>query len=80
MLRDEDGRLTLAHVSAGNADVNFNFDPLKARKESLKMLGRERAATGVVAELTSSPSLTVGRGLHLLTEQTTADLLVVGSC
>jgi nucleotide-binding universal stress UspA family protein len=80
VLRVVDGRLTLAHVSAGNADVNLNFDHLTARKESLKMLERERAATGVVAELTSIPSLTVGRGLHLLAEQTAADLLVVGSC
>jgi len=79
-LCDVDGRLTLAHISAGNAGVNLNFDPVEARKESLEMLERERAAAGVVAELTSIPSLTVGRGLHLLAEQTAADLLVVGSC
>jgi nucleotide-binding universal stress UspA family protein len=79
-LCDPDGRLTLAHVSAGNAGVNLNFDPAEARKESLAMLERERAATGVGAKLVSLPSLTVGRGLHLLAEQTAADLLVVGSC
>jgi nucleotide-binding universal stress UspA family protein len=79
-LCDPDGRLTLAHVSAGNAGVNLNFDPAEARKESLQMLERERSAMGVVAELTSISSLTVGRGLHLLAEQIAADVLVVGSC
>lgn len=79
-LCDADGRLTLAHVSAGNAGVNLSFDPAEAREGSLRMLERERAAAGVVAKLTSIPSLTVGRGLHLLAEQTASDLLVVGSC
>jgi nucleotide-binding universal stress UspA family protein len=79
-LCDVDGRLTLAHISAGNAGVNLNFDPTAARKGSLEMLERERAAIGVLAELTSIPSLTVGGGLHLLADQTAADLLVVGSC
>jgi len=79
-LCDADGRLTLAHVAAGNAGVNLNFDPAEARKKSLQMLEHERAATGVVAKLASISSLTVGRGLHLLAEQTVADLLVVGSC
>lgn len=79
-LCNPDGRLTLAHISAGIASVNLNFDPADARRESLALLERERAATGAVAELVSVASRTVGRGLHLLVERAAADLLVVGSC
>jgi len=59
--------------------MSLGFDPTEARAESLRMLDGERAATGVVAELTSCASLAVGRGLHQLAEERDADLLVVGS-
>jgi nucleotide-binding universal stress UspA family protein len=80
LLRDPDGRMTLAHVSVGIDGTTLSFDPVAVRAESLRMLEGERAAAGVIAELTSSASPAVGRGLHRLAEEHAADLLVVGSC
>jgi nucleotide-binding universal stress UspA family protein len=79
LLRDPDGRLTLAHVSSGPGGTTL-FDPAVARAESLRLLEGERNAAGVIAELTSCTSPGVGRGLHRLAEEQDADLLVVGSC
>lgn len=79
LLCDPAGRLTLAHVTVGGRGMSLGFDPTEARAESLRMLDGERAATGVVAELTGCASLAVGRGLHQLAEEHDADLLVVGS-
>jgi nucleotide-binding universal stress UspA family protein len=79
LLCDPAGRLTLAHVTVGGRGMSLGFDPTEAHAESLRRLDGERAATGVVAELTSCASLAVGRGLHQLVEEHDADLLVVGS-
>ena len=79
LLCDPAGRLTLGHVTVGGRGMSLGFNPTEARAESLRRLDGERAATGVVAELTSCASLAVGRGLHQLVEEHDADLLVVGS-
>jgi nucleotide-binding universal stress UspA family protein len=79
MLRDPRGRLTLAHVSVGNG-ATLSFDTKPATPEAREMLERERARTGVIAEVRDVASVSVGRGLHQLAEQFDADLLVVGSC
>ncbi len=79
LLRDPDGRLTLAHVSSGPGGTTL-FDPAAASAESLRLLEGERKAASVIAELTSCTSPGVGRGLHRLAEEHDADLLVVGSC
>ena len=50
------------------------------RTESEELLQRERAATGIDAELISTGPDSAGRALHELAEQQDADLLVVGSC
>jgi nucleotide-binding universal stress UspA family protein len=71
-LVDPDGRLTLAHVHRGEVT--------EEREGSLELLERERAASGVDAELVSVVSAHPGRGLHEQAEEHDADLLVVGSC
>jgi nucleotide-binding universal stress UspA family protein len=47
--------------------------------ESRKLLEREREASGVEAELLTVTASSVGRGLHYLAHEHSADLLVVGS-
>jgi nucleotide-binding universal stress UspA family protein len=82
-LCDPAGKLTLAHVHPGE------FHPLHAitpdlldeeRKASVALLGDERAAGGVDAELVSIVAASPGAGLHQQAEEHGADLLVVGSC
>jgi len=71
-LVDPGGRLTLAHVHRGEV--------AEEREGSLELLERERAASGVEAELVSVASARPGRGRHEQAEELDADLLVVGSC
>lgn len=80
MLRDPNGKLTLAHVSVANGATYLGFDTESARADGRQMLEDERAEVGVTAEVREIASLSVGRGLHQLAEQAAADLLVVGSC
>jgi nucleotide-binding universal stress UspA family protein len=80
MLRAPDGRLTLAHVSVTNSTTYLSADTKSPSAQSQKMLERERAEAAVIAELRDIRSLSVGRGLHQLAEESAADLLVVGSC
>jgi nucleotide-binding universal stress UspA family protein len=71
-LRCHEGRLTLAHVHRGELAVEL--------EGSHELLERERADTGVEAQLISMVSASPGRGLHEQAEEQGADLLVVGSC
>jgi nucleotide-binding universal stress UspA family protein len=80
MLCNPRGRLTLAHVSVSNSATYLSFDAKPTRAEAREMLERERAQAGVIADVRDIVSLSVGRGLHQLAEQSAADLLVVGSC
>jgi nucleotide-binding universal stress UspA family protein len=80
MLCAPDGRLTLAHVSLTNSSTYLSADTDAATAQSLEMLQRERERAAVIAELRDIRSLSVGRGLHQLAEESAADLLVVGSC
>lgn len=79
-LRHPDGRLTLTHVSVTESTTYMSSYTEPARAESLEMLERERAQASVIAEVRDIASLSVGRGLHQLAEESAADLLVVGSC
>lgn len=79
VLRDRDGRLTLAHVSVSNSATHLSFDTA-AREESLDMLERERAEAGADVDVRDVTSVSVARGLRQLAEISAADLLVVGSC
>ena len=81
-LLDPQGKLTLAHV---HSDL---LSPLHAaapgmiegeRKASHELLERERADTGLGADLISVAALSPGGGLHEQAEEMQADLLVVGS-
>ena len=75
-----DARVALAHVheltpvrgASGAYGVIEN-------EESRKLLGRERDAAGVDAELLTVTASSVGRGLHYLAQEHSADLLAVGS-
>jgi nucleotide-binding universal stress UspA family protein len=80
MLWNAHGKLTLVHVSVSSSATYLSVDPKPARAEAREMLERERAQAGVIAEARDIGSLSVGRGLHRLAEQSAADLLVVGSC
>jgi nucleotide-binding universal stress UspA family protein len=78
-----DGRLTLVHVHSGlmrpSAAVTLR-PAVEDAEASLKLLERERAETGVEAEVASVVGLSAGRGLHEQAERQHADLIVVGSC
>ncbi len=80
VLHGPGGQLTLAHVVLTSAPTYQNFHATRAWSESRKMLEGERQAAGVAAALTGMASSSVGSGLHQLTEDRNADLLVVGSC
>jgi len=82
-LADPGGRLTLAHVHAGELDLAHALArgaAAKERESSAQLLERERATAAVSAELASVAAPSPGRGLHLQAERQGADLLVVGSC
>lgn len=82
-LLGEGGRLTLAHVRAGELRPVHAATPglLDAeRTASHDLLERERADADVHADLVSLVAMSPGRGLHDLAEERGADLLVVGSC
>lgn len=83
MLTEPAGELVLAHIRAGEPlpwrGSNPDFDAAQ-RSAAEELLGRERDAAGVDAELVIWPASTVGRGLHQLAEQRHSDLLTVGSC
>lgn len=79
----EGGKLTLAHVHSADLRAFQAIGPeLVAEEEqsSQELLQRERAETGVQAELVSVTTATPGRGLHEQAEAQGADLIVVGSC
>src|SRR5487761_1277238 len=86
VLADRGASLTLAHVYAGrptpgrvsNRLFRGFYEP--AHADSIGLLEAARAETGVSAALISVGAPSVGRGLHTLTEEHGADLLVVGSC
>ncbi len=82
-LADPAGKLTLAHVHGEELRLPHSLTPEAigaAREVSEQLLERERAETGVEAELLSVVSRSPGRGLHSQAEEQQADLLVVGSC
>ncbi|HUB36480.1 MAG TPA: universal stress protein [Solirubrobacteraceae bacterium] len=77
------GKLTLANVHPGaSRPVNATEPEMltKERTASHELLEAERSRAEVEAELVSYASGSPGRGLHDLAEETSADLLVVGSC
>lgn len=81
-LIDPDGKLTLAHVHAGELRPSHAISPGLVREEraaSEKLLEQERAAAGISAELVSIVALSPGGGLHMQAEEQKPDLLVVGS-
>ncbi len=82
-LTDPDGKLTLAHVHPGETHPLHAITPgllAEEREASLKLLERERADSGVEAELLDVVAAAPGAGLHHQAEDQGADLLVVGSC
>lgn len=82
-LIDRDGKLTLAHVHSGPMRPSHAVTPGLLREEreaSVKLLERERADSGLDAELVSVVGNSPGRALHQQAEEQHADLLVVGSC
>jgi nucleotide-binding universal stress UspA family protein len=82
-LTDPSGRITLVHVRSGASRPSTAVTPGLGRNEAVaseELLERERAATGVAAELASVVATGPGRGLHETAERLGADLIVVGSC
>ena len=85
LLCDPQGELLLAHVRAlpdharersAEAEQGDNGQPLA---DALALLERERATSGVQAQLRAVPASSPGRGLHELADAESADLIVVGS-
>jgi nucleotide-binding universal stress UspA family protein len=82
-LVDPDGKLTLAHVHAGQLNPLHAVTPgllSEEREASEQMLEKERVAAGVSAEVISVVAMSAGHGLHVRAEEQRADLVVVGSC
>jgi nucleotide-binding universal stress UspA family protein len=82
-LTDPDGRMTLVHVYSGLLRPSAAVTLRPAYEDadaSIKLLERERADSGVDAEIASVVALSPGRGLHEQAERQRADLIVVGSC
>ena len=77
------GRITLVHVHSGllrpSAAVTLR-PAVEDAEASGRLLERERAETGVDAEVASVVAASPGRGLHEQAERQHADLIVVGSC
>ncbi len=81
-LTDREGKLTLAHVHAGDLRPSHAIAPgrvAEEREASHELLEQERAAADVDAELVSVVSMGPGRGLHEQAQEQNADLTVVGS-
>ena len=82
-LTDPDGKLTLAHVHAGELNPVHAVTPGMLAEEaeaSMRLLEEQRAGADVVADLVSVVAASPGAGLHRRAEEQDADLLVVGSC
>lgn len=82
LLLAEGGRLTLANVYPGERYVWRGGNPayqVVEEDDSLAILKRARKDAGVQAELNLTGATSVGAGLHVLSEDAGADLLVVGS-
>jgi nucleotide-binding universal stress UspA family protein len=78
----DDGKLTLAHVRTGELNPLVAMTPglpAEEQQASLELLERDRAGSGVEAELRSVAAASAGAGLHRLAEELGSDLLVVGS-
>ena len=76
-----DAKLTLAHVRTGELNPLVAMTPglpAEEQQASRELLERERADSGMQAELTSVAAPSVGAGLHRQAEAQGADLLVVG--
>jgi nucleotide-binding universal stress UspA family protein len=80
LLAGPDAHLALAHVHELTPvrGASGAYGPLE-NEESRKLLAGERDAIAVDADLLTVTASTVGRGLHSLAEEHSADLLVVGS-
>lgn len=81
-LVDSNGKLTLAHVHNGPLHHSHPLVEMmrEEREASERLLERERADSGVEAELVSLVDYSPGGALHRQAEEQGADLLVVGSC
>jgi nucleotide-binding universal stress UspA family protein len=81
LLLAKDGKLALAHVHGGDPRMRTVSPDIAAgeRTSSAQLLEAARAEAGIDAELLSTGSLSIGRGLHEIAERHGADLLVVGS-
>ena len=82
ILRGEEGELTLAYVYHGEPlawrGPSAAYEAAE-RERARDLLERAHEDMGVEARLRWHGALSVGRGLHELTEATGADLLVIGS-
>jgi len=82
-LMDPAGKLTLAHVRAGELHPLHAITPGLLAEEhdaSEKLLQHERDGSELDAELISIVAASPGSGLHRQAEAQGADLIVVGSC
>ena len=76
-------RLTLLHVRAldlAPSRALQGFDDFLEPERLIELLQRERRSDAFAAEMTSVMGASVGRGLHDVAEDRTADLIVVGAC
>jgi len=78
-----DGKISLVHVHSGllrpSAAVTLR-PAVEDAEASARLLERERAESGVEADVASVVALSPGRGLHEQAERHHAEVIVVGSC
>ncbi len=77
-----DGRLTLVNVHGGITQAALTAVPNRPDpdQQSLAVLREAQQQADVDAELLSITAASPGRALHVLAEERSADLIVVGSC
>jgi nucleotide-binding universal stress UspA family protein len=80
LLLAKGGTLALAHVHGGDPRMRTVSPDIAhaERASSRELLETARSEAGIDAELLSTGSLSIGRGLHEIVERHGADLLVVG--
>jgi nucleotide-binding universal stress UspA family protein len=76
------GKVTLAHILVRHPMMGYGAGPLadeEAAAQASEHLERVSERAGIDADVRVSASTSVGRGLHVLTDELDVDLLVVGS-
>jgi nucleotide-binding universal stress UspA family protein len=79
LLAERDRLIVLGHVFEADLRSSGGVDTAADETAALALLDHARKRAGIDADLRAVPGRSPGQGLHMLAEDTAADLLVVGS-